>query len=205
MTLKPPFPRHTVRRLEESVEIVLPTKKQFFRIAWFGLWFLVWAYMTGSVIYILTFIAIAIFGSPQNGADASAEYGILILPAVFVLLILFALLGMGGFGIYQFLWQLVGKEVVNINNQNMSVSRQVFKWNRTAVYSVKDIQDLRVSILVQSFFGVVRSVQRFTGKNGIIAFDYGAKTFRFGIEIDEAEAKQIVGVLQPYLPQQKTG
>ena len=39
----------------------------------------------------------------------------------------------------------------------------------------------------------------------MIAFDYGAKTVRFGFEIDEAEAKQIVSVLQESLSKSKAG
>jgi hypothetical protein len=33
------------------------------------------------------------------------------------------------------------------------------------------------------------------------AFDYEAKTFRFGLEIDEAEAKQIIFALRQHLSQ----
>ena len=33
---------------------------------------------------------------------------------------------------------------------------------------------------------------------GNIAFDYGAKTYRFGSGIDEAEARKIVGLLESH-------
>jgi hypothetical protein len=39
----------------------------------------------------------------------------------------------------------------------------------------------------------------------MIAFDYGAKTFRFGLAIDEAEAKQIILAIKEGLPQQNAG
>jgi hypothetical protein len=38
---------------------------------------------------------------------------------------------------------------------------------------------------------------------GSLAFDYGARTFRFGTSIDEAEAKQIVAEIQQKFPQYK--
>jgi hypothetical protein len=37
------------------------------------------------------------------------------------------------------------------------------------------------------------------GGNGTVAFDYGARTYRFGRGIDEAEAKQVVAELRPRL------
>ncbi len=39
---------------------------------------------------------------------------------------------------------------------------------------------------------------------GTLAFDYGAKTFRFGAGIDEAEAKQIVAEIQNKFPQYRS-
>jgi hypothetical protein len=38
---------------------------------------------------------------------------------------------------------------------------------------------------------------------GSIAFDYGARTFRFGSGVDEAEAKQILAEIQQKYPQYK--
>ena len=37
------------------------------------------------------------------------------------------------------------------------------------------------------------------GQDGMIAFDYDSKTIRFGLEIDETEAKQIIVALQQRL------
>ncbi len=36
---------------------------------------------------------------------------------------------------------------------------------------------------------------------GLIAFDYGARTFRIGSGVDEAEAKQVILIIQQRFPQ----
>jgi hypothetical protein len=51
----------------------------------------------------------------------------------------------------------------------------------------------------------MRSLQKLLGMNGMISFDYGAKTFRFGLEIDEAEAKQIILAIKKGFPEQNAG
>lgn len=39
-----------------------------------------------------------------------------------------------------------------------------------------------------------------TWEKGFIAFDYGAKTYRFGESLDEAEARQIVALIHQRFP-----
>jgi hypothetical protein len=39
---------------------------------------------------------------------------------------------------------------------------------------------------------------------GLIAFDYGAQTFRFGAGVDEAEAKHILEKITARFPQYRT-
>ena len=41
--------------------------------------------------------------------------------------------------------------------------------------------------------------RRILGLAGTIAFDYGAKTFRFGDGLDEAEGRQIIKKIQAHL------
>ncbi len=111
---------------------------------------------------------------------------------------------MGGVVIYDFFWLIAGKEVIETNSKVLKVSRQIFAWKRTREYVTSDVKDLRVTTK-QSGFGSGRSLQKLLGLNGMIAFDYGAKTFRFGLEIEEAEAKQIILAIKEWLPQQNAG
>lgn len=129
--------------------------------------------------------------------------GFIVLGAFFLAFLL-AMLAMGAVAIYGFLWLIAGKEIFEANPKSLSVSRQIFGWKRTREYSAKEVKDLRPTTK-QSCFAPARSVQKLLGLNGMIAFDYGAKTFRFGLEIDEAEAKQIILAIKEGLAQQNAG
>lgn len=200
MPIKPPSPRHTVQELENGIRVTLPSKKNAFRLVWFGLWLLVWGYMAGSIFYVwavLIGVATGLLGDTSSDSNPAV-----LMSIVCILPFLIALLGVGGVVIYSFLWQIVGKEIIEANANLMTLTRQIFGWKKSGEYSSEMVRDLRVNPQQPSAFAPIRSFQKLVGQDGLIAFDYGAKTFRFGLEIDEAEAKQIVSVLQQRLPQQ---
>jgi hypothetical protein len=203
MPIKPPSPRHIVEHNEDYVQVILPSKKNYFHIAWHGLWILMWLFITGSAlifapIFVLPFIA-DIFSNSGNVSPGSI--GAVIFVVLFFTVFFVFLFGMGSVAIYSFFWQIVGKEIIQVNNEVMRVSRHIFRWKRVSEYAIESVLDLRVSIPHQSYFGFFQNFKKLLGKNGLIALDYGAKTFRFGLEIEEAEAKQIVSVLQQRYPQ----
>jgi len=195
---KPPPPRHTVEKLNDSVRIILPRKKNIFRLLWFGIWLLFFGFVISSVFYILVLM---IGGVTGLLGDVSADTGnniAFIVPIVTLLGLVIILLLMGGMGIYAFLWQIAGKEIIEVNLQSLKLSRQIIRWIRSNSFSLESVSDLRVSQprWEMTQLSPIRTLPR---HNGMIAFDYGAKTFRFGLDIDEAEAKQIISAMRPYL------
>jgi hypothetical protein len=205
MPIKPPAPRHFVENLAHSVRVTLPGKKGLFKIVWFCIWLLGWLYMTGSVIIFLAVMmggATGLFG--VYSPDATSNSGFLIVIACLIPFLI-ALLGMGGIVIYSLLLQIVGKEIIEANSQTLTITKQIFGWKNFKEYATEAISDLRVNTQQLSSIPPIASIQKLLGQDGMIAFDYGAKTFRFGLEIDEAEAKQIIFVLRQHLPQQKAG
>ena len=102
------------------------------------------------------------------------------------------------------IWVIAGKEVIEANSKVLRISKQTFLGKYGKEYSARDVKDLRV-IVQQSWFTPFKRLQRLLGSNGMIAFDYGAKTYRFGLEIEEVEAKQIILALKDGLPQQYVG
>ena len=195
MPIKPTQPRHKVQQLNDGIQIVLPSKKNFFLIIWFVLGLAMWLYMTGSVVYITSLLII--------GLGSNNGMWIFIGFLAFILLFLVSL---GAYVIYSLLWQFTGKEIIIVKNDVLRISRQVFNWNKFLEYSIRSVSDLRASTPQQSvLFTSIKIFKNISGQNGMIAFDYGAKTVRFGFEIDEAEAKQIVSVLQESLSKSKAG
>jgi hypothetical protein len=194
MPKKLPTPRHTVEKTASSVEVILPSKKNIFSVLFIFLWLLGWGFML--FFYAVVFGGIMFAFMP----DLQINGGFIVI-ATFVLILLLALLALGLIGFYNFFWLIVGKEVFEANPRILSVSRQVFRWKRTQEYSANEVKDLRATTY-QFGFSPNKTIQKLLGMNGVIAFDYGAKTFRFGLEIDEAEAKQIISAIKEGLQQQ---
>ncbi len=194
MPIKPTPPRHTVRYLDNGLQVTLSSKKNYFRIVWYGLCLLMWGYMTGIIAYVLALMVISsiAFASEPNGSLTLIVIGFLFIALV-------VLIWMGVAVIYSFLWQLIGKEVILVSHDVLSISRQIFRWKKVFEYLLANVVDLRVSIPQRFPFALLRIFSGSSKQKGMIAFDYGAKTIRFGFEIEEAEAKQIISALQQYI------
>jgi hypothetical protein len=190
MPVAPPAPRHTLQDLGDRLIISIPSVKQWFLIVFLAVWFLGWAVGEGVVASFL------IAGPGFGGA---APDGILILwLAIWTV--------GGGFAIYQLAWQLTGYEIIEVARQGITVSRVVFRFHTSREYSAEYVKELRVSssnvnlnhpALWTYYYQYPWSHHSF----GSLAFDYGAKTFRFGAGVDEAEAKQIMAQIEQKFPQ----
>jgi len=111
-----------------------------------------------------------------------------------VLLLWLAVWMLGGiFAAVALIWTLSGRERVTLTDQYLDVRREALGFGRSRRYDLTSVKDLRVSLLPSSTmsWGNGAHSWNYSGA-GAIAFDYGAKTVRFGASIDEAEAKQIV-------------
>jgi len=207
MLEKPQLPRHKIKRLGNDIQIVLPSKKNIFRVIWYVLGLIMWGYMTGAFIYVLIVITkITIWA----GGITSA-FNVF---SIFIALLLILLLSFGGVIISSLFRQIFGKEVIKVNSSVMSISRQIFGLERISKYSsysLEDVSNLHVSTSQnkqispfaprESIKTFLESINALLGKNGIIAFEHEKRTFRFGLEIDEAEAKQIILAIEESLPQ----
>jgi hypothetical protein len=65
-------------------------------------------------------------------------------------------------------------------------------WKRKKDYRLRDVASLRLSNSSSSMWTMSGSMEFWGISGGRIAFDYGAKTVRFGIGLDEAEAKFLI-------------
>lgn len=187
-----------VERFPGGVRVVLPSRRRVLSIIWFGLF----------IPYSLAFVGgiLVVFGGVLLSAQHSFSswpdnfWGFLISNIFFLIFLSFTLL-LSGFSVYQFLWEIKGREIIEISNTKFSISRQLFRWKPTDEYNQKELKDLRaVSLGDMRFNHQIVFWQKIKRKYGNIAFDYGAKTYHFGEDIDEAEAKMIIAVLKEYLP-----
>ncbi len=87
-----------------------------------------------------------------------------------------------------------------VHADGFEIRREVFALSRSKEYLSSHISSLRVSPESFNPFDWSKGMRFWGIGGGVLAFDYGAKTFRFGNGIDEAEAKQIFNEIQLLFP-----
>jgi phage shock protein PspC (stress-responsive transcriptional regulator) len=191
MPVKPPAPKHKTEDLGNKLIISIPNMKLWFLIIYFGFCLIFLAFGDFVVLGILIF--------NRNGWDKTT-IPFLVLVAVFLTIA-------GGFMIYSLAWQISGKEVIEITTQSITIRKVSLGPSFPKEYSANYIKELRVSssnmntnhLMLIWAYGYTPPWQNYN--IGSLAFDYGARTFRFGSSVDEAEAKQIVAEIEQKYPQ----
>lgn len=106
----------------------------------------------------------------------------------------------GVYMIYTWLWVAWGRETVAVGSDLLAISRIIPGYARTKDYRLPDVHSLRVAPNVYNRMDPMSSMRMFTGGSGsCIAFDYGAKTIRFGSS-EEAELKAILAEILKQFP-----
>lgn len=173
--IEPSKPRGQISGDRGGLRIVIPVQRK-------------WTQMLGLLVFLVAWVYGIISISRQHsnqGIPSSVSIAVMIVFLVPV--------------IYTLLWHLLGKEVVTIDAQWLKTRREILGWGRTHEYMLAQIRDLRAS--------QGHEQPRFSsGMSGgtSIAFDYGAKTYRFAAELDEAEAKEIVKTIKNRFKIQET-
>ena len=190
--VQPPEPRMRIDDTGDRMSISIPAPRGgatgFLRI-FLTIWLAGWT--TGGV-----FVGAALVGtvsgenvwgipSPGGGSDEG-------LAAFLIVWLL-----MWACGEATVAWMLItviwGSERVVVGPDRLAIRNRPI--GRQREYLLREVGDLRV----QSSMGIWREWQRYWPgpiyQQGTVAFDYGAKTFSFGRLLDEAEAKQLISVI----------
>ena len=107
-------------------------------------------------------------------------------------LAVWALLGLAFFGLS--LWGLLHREEIVLDARALKVGWGVGGWYRWRSYTRDGIEDVRMSAETMSSLDPRAGLRQYGIGGGIVAFDYGARTVRFG-KVEEAEAKRVVAAL----------
>ena len=189
MFVKPPGPRHTASEQGGQVVIGIPPKRNLFIVGFLTLWLCGWAF---GEVTASTGLFTTLWKGPGPGT-------------AFLLVWLCAWTVGGAFAIYTWLWQVKGREVVTASPTALSIKREVFGLGPTRHYDASQVHRLRLAPI--SFNSAdFRSGMAFWGiGGGVLAFDYGFKTYRFGAGVDEAEAAAILQTIAARLPRSVAG
>lgn len=177
-TIQPAQMRSIISDSPDGLRIIIPTHRNWFLLLFLSFWLCGWAF--GEVTALNTLFR---SNTPTNGALFLTVW------------LTFWTLG-GGFAIYAWLWNVAGREVLLINEQTLTTRREVFGRGRPNVFDRTHLNNLRISPIAYNPWDWKTSLYFWGIGGGTIAFDYGAKTYRFGTRIEEAEAKQIIQAIK---------
>jgi hypothetical protein len=175
-----PSARSSVLDTPDGLIINIPAPRTWYAILFLGFWLCGWAF--GEVAVIRELVIGKFKGS-----------------SLFLIGWLGAWTVGGAAAIYFWSWMIAGHEIVSLTPTLLGVRRDILGFGRSREYDLPSVKNLRIdrapiynnlssTNLSRSMFG------------STIAFDYGAKTFRFGGGIDEAEASQLIERLKARYP-----
>lgn len=184
---QPADPRFFVTEAPEGLLITIPCRRKWaailFLLAWLGGW------AVGEMFAVTLLLTKRIAAVPGPGPW-------------FMGLWLFGWTAGGLWAMYTLGLMLTGKELVFLNRMQACLALQQRVWGiggRTREYALGQIRRLRASTEGISAYGFTAQRPTMMGVR-TVAFDYGARTYRFGAGLDEAEAQLIVDALRERWP-----
>lgn len=166
-----------------ELEIIIPTKKNWFLIIFLGAWLGGWT--------IGEFFAIGTLTGFMGGGIGFANF-----------FMLFWLCGwsVGGFfAIKTFIWNLTGKEIITFGQGQLTISKKGSLLSKPKTYDLNHVKKLRAKEeenIYGGFWGGRNNFGGMNSSNGTMKFDYGLQTVKFASGIDEAEANFILEKLK---------
>jgi hypothetical protein len=160
-----------------------------------------WGPLGFSIVQVLIWLAMSAFVIVFMKVRWDREFD----GSFLVFFIWFVLLTIAGLSrALMLLWDLAGKQIIVISSSAITVSHNLFGLGGSSEYKSEHIRDLRVSQWIKRynnrlFLPFVYQFAVFADTP--LAFDYGAKTYRFGNNIDESEARQIIAIIHQRFPQ----
>jgi hypothetical protein len=174
---RPSPPRITITDTPDGLCIVIPNRRSWFVIGMLAFWVCAWG--VGEVIGSTTLF---------KGEVPPGEEGLMLS-----WLGVWTVSGLAALVALQ--WQVLGKEIVTVQGQTLRTWREGGGIGFRKEYDLPQMANLRVEEPNFSPFDVSASFQLWGIGGGVIAFESGAKTRRFGAGLDEAEAKQVVAAI----------
>jgi hypothetical protein len=188
-----PAARATLTESPDGLLISIPAKKNWPVILFLGFWLTGW--LLGEVTVIFHMLQVHLSHRTNviaPGTNLTAHTPMNVSVSLFLLVWLAGWTIGGAFAIATWLWNIAGFEKVLVGPSTLTTRREVLGIGPSKEYELGSVSNLRVNMGASNVYFGRSSFQIFSGNSGTIAFDYGAKTFHFGMGLDEAEAQQII-------------
>lgn len=173
--------RSRVESTPGGIEATIPMRRNYFLIAVMAFWLFFWAHSLFQLAPQIQHPSQTMHNPPP--------------PELFPIFIVVWIIG-GVFAVTVFFWNLAGRERIALQSGgDLTIRREVFGLGWTRHYELSAVKALRVvESGVDAVFGL-RQSDPFGVRGGPFAFDYGAKTIRFGAGLEVAEAKYVLSKL----------
>lgn len=102
--------------------------------------------------------------------------------------------------IYWWLWTAFGKEIVTIREGTLGIRRDILGYGRTRSFPIGSVRNLRASGLFPSNSYWDNYLIQLKLAGGTVGFEVQGQVKKFGIQLTEPEAQDVVRELKPYLP-----
>lgn len=157
-----------------SLDIIIPAKKNWFVVAFLAFWMCGWLFGEISVITII------ITGMIDGN----------ILMMFFLLFWLVGWTAGGIFALRMLIWVTSGKEVITFTPGTITTSKKNLLFNKPKTYDLNSVKNIRVHEHQDSWGSYFQKKPLIPP--GVIHFSYGMKTIKMGSGIDLPEAEQIL-------------
>ncbi len=186
--------RATIKKVDDFIKIMIPNSRNWFLIIYLCLCLLL-------LIPLLVLFGRIAYVELTGGAlpEGWARVGWIAFGIMFLSLLQASI---------ELHWALWGAEVITVTDQFVQLQIRTLLPGFISKFRISSLSDLRFSPNLPSkrswifaFDDLALSSLTGAWDTGTIAFDYGAKTYRFGKNLDESEARQIVALIHQRFPQ----
>jgi hypothetical protein len=183
-------PRISIENLGMSTLFSIPARKNWITLIFLGVWLTGWLFgelfalgvlFSSLGSFLFRIFNIRVFDIFEfDGGIGSAFAGVFIL-------VWLTMWTVGGYGAGRtFLWQLAGREVVEVSRTSIKLSRPIFGLGRVKEYQAAEIADLRL------LRGDGRAGKKSMAGPNQLGFDYEFDTVEFGGGLTGREAEAIL-------------
>jgi hypothetical protein len=170
-------------RVNESIgfiEIIIPSRKNYFVIGFFCFWLCGW--LVGELSALAAGTGIIAGGEPAGGF-------------IFIWLAFWTIGGL--FALATVIWMIAGKEILTFEQNKLTINRKGWIFNRPKIYHLQEIKCFSVNSQYDSGGWLGYSRRNYLlNRDGALQFDYGMKTIKMAEGIDPAEARHLLLMLK---------
>ncbi len=176
-----------IEKTFDGLNIIIPSKKNWFILLFGTCW------ISGWFVGLLMVSGVLSFSVTSDSGEAK----------MFLIVWLIVWISGGLTIVFLLLWGYFGQEKFITKRNEVLFEKTVFNIGKKNRLDVSGIKNFRMEVVNNNDIWGSRNNLAFWGLGtGKIKFDYGLKTYSFGLGVDDAEANYIVGLLKEQFKEQ---